>query len=537
MEWSASTDNVGVTGYNVFLNGTKVATTTATKYTYAGLSCGTTYTVALEAQDAAGNVSNRAMATGPASTASCSSSGDTQAPSAPTNLRTTGATPSSVSFAWNASTDNVGVVGYGLYRNGASVGSASGTGYVFSGLACGQTYTLAVDAYDAAGNRSGKTQLSAATSACPPPSSGATLYVSPSGSDSAACSQSAPCRSFDRAYDLASPDALVEVAGGSYGSQNLTGTKAAPRVVFRPAAGASVSVGGLDVSADNLELRDMAVSYWNSRAESDGFVARNLDVSFFQIYGSSNISVLGGDVGPSYTPGGSSTVNYITYGANGTVKPKNVLIEGVYFHDFRRGSSADHMECIMVVGGDGITFRGNRFVRCDIFDIFFTQWAGPEPPKNVLLENNFFARTTTDGNATGTSLSLQFSAHMARMENFTVRNNSLAMPLGIDSPRLNVTIVGNAMPWSGCVSGVTYAYNVMQDSMSYPCSSTDKIVNGTRYGSDRLGFVNPAGGDFHLTSTSPARNAGSPSDYPAVDFDGQARPLGGRADAGADELN
>src|SRR5215510_5910760 len=44
--------------------------------------------------------------------------GDTQAPSVPTNLRVTATTSSSISLAWNASTDNVGVTGYDLFRGG-----------------------------------------------------------------------------------------------------------------------------------------------------------------------------------------------------------------------------------------------------------------------------------------------------------------------------------------------------------------------------------------------------------------------------------
>lgn len=71
MTWSASTDNVGVTGYNVFLDNAKLTTVTGLNYSYTGLTCGKSYTVGLEAQDAAGNVSNRAAASGPFQTAAC----------------------------------------------------------------------------------------------------------------------------------------------------------------------------------------------------------------------------------------------------------------------------------------------------------------------------------------------------------------------------------------------------------------------------------------------------------------------------------
>ena len=59
------------------------------------------------------------------------------------------------------------MAGYGVYRDGTSVGSPSATTFDFGGLTCGTSYTLAVDAYDAAGNRSAKASATAATSPCP----------------------------------------------------------------------------------------------------------------------------------------------------------------------------------------------------------------------------------------------------------------------------------------------------------------------------------------------------------------------------------
>lgn len=78
--------------------------------------------------------------------------GDTQAPTAPTNLSVTGTTSSSVSLSWTASTDNVGVTGYDVY-NGASLAvSVTGTTATVTGLAASTTYTFTVKAKDAAGN-------------------------------------------------------------------------------------------------------------------------------------------------------------------------------------------------------------------------------------------------------------------------------------------------------------------------------------------------------------------------------------------------
>src|SRR5205085_635668 len=65
--------------------------------------------------------------------------GDTQAPTAPTGLVASGGTQSSMQLSWSASTDNVGVVGYGVYVDGASAPSTSATSYSVTGLACGTT--------------------------------------------------------------------------------------------------------------------------------------------------------------------------------------------------------------------------------------------------------------------------------------------------------------------------------------------------------------------------------------------------------------
>jgi fibronectin type 3 domain-containing protein len=94
--------------------------------------------------------------------------GDTSSPTAPAGLATS-QTQTTVGLSWNSSSDDVGVRGYGLYLNGTSVGTTQNTSYTFSGLACGRSYTLTVDAYDAAGNRSTKSSLTATTAACTPP--------------------------------------------------------------------------------------------------------------------------------------------------------------------------------------------------------------------------------------------------------------------------------------------------------------------------------------------------------------------------------
>lgn len=90
--------------------------------------------------------------------------GDTTPPSTPTGLAATGTTSSSVSLAWNASSDNIGVTGYVISRNGTEIATTgTGTTYTDTGRAASTTYTYTVKARDAAGNVSGASNTVTAT--------------------------------------------------------------------------------------------------------------------------------------------------------------------------------------------------------------------------------------------------------------------------------------------------------------------------------------------------------------------------------------
>lgn len=88
---------------------------------------------------------------------------DTQAPSTPTNLASANITASSFDVSWTASTDNVGVTGYNVYLNGSLDGTSATSSYSFSGLSANTSYTVAVEAYDAAGNTSGQASTGVTT--------------------------------------------------------------------------------------------------------------------------------------------------------------------------------------------------------------------------------------------------------------------------------------------------------------------------------------------------------------------------------------
>lgn len=167
--WSPSTDAVGVTGYRVFLDGTLILSpgvSAGRTFTVTGLTCGHDYTLAVEARDAAGNTSDRTVL----ETSSAACPPDTAPPSAPSFFNRTSATPTSITVGWSAADDRVGVAGYGIYMSGARIGTQPASDprtTTFTGLVCARSYVLGLDAYDAAGNRSGRVLLATTTAACP----------------------------------------------------------------------------------------------------------------------------------------------------------------------------------------------------------------------------------------------------------------------------------------------------------------------------------------------------------------------------------
>ncbi len=156
LAWTGSTSGSPMS-YSIFRGSksdgeinTVVGTTngTTTTFTNTGLHNGTTYFYFVQASNAVGG--------SPLSNEVSTSAGvvDATAPSAPTGLVASGTTATSTSLSWGASTDNVGVTGYDVLRNGATVATVTGTSYPATGLTASTTYTFGVKARDGAGNLS-----------------------------------------------------------------------------------------------------------------------------------------------------------------------------------------------------------------------------------------------------------------------------------------------------------------------------------------------------------------------------------------------
>jgi chitodextrinase len=169
LSWAPSTDDVGVTGYNIFRNGAQVGSSTTPSFADSTALPQTSYSYAVSAFDASGNtsaLSDPASVTTPA---------DTTAPSVPANLTATAAGSNQVNLAWTASTDDVAVTGYEVRRDGIAVGTSPTPSFADTSAQPSTTYTYTVAALDAAGNRSQESNSATATT----PAATATLTFAP----------------------------------------------------------------------------------------------------------------------------------------------------------------------------------------------------------------------------------------------------------------------------------------------------------------------------------------------------------------------
>lgn len=149
--WLAATDNVGVTGYRVYRNGSLLATLgNVTNYVDKGLAASTSYQYSVAACDAAGNCS--ALSTS-ATASTLGSFVDTIPPTTPLGLFGVAGGTTSIQLYWFSSFDTVGVTQYRIYRDGVlSRILGNVTFFTDTGLTPRTSYGYSVAACDAAGN-------------------------------------------------------------------------------------------------------------------------------------------------------------------------------------------------------------------------------------------------------------------------------------------------------------------------------------------------------------------------------------------------
>jgi chitodextrinase len=162
---ATASDDIGVTGVGFYDGDTLIGTDTTSPYSVSwntSTAANGTHDLTAKATDASGK-------TGTSTTVTVNVFNDAVAPTTPTHLTAAAVSETQVNLAWDASTDDVGVTGYEVWRatgNGSSVKIATATtavGYIDNGVSAGTIYHYTVKASDGAGNTSAPSTIADVT--------------------------------------------------------------------------------------------------------------------------------------------------------------------------------------------------------------------------------------------------------------------------------------------------------------------------------------------------------------------------------------
>lgn len=352
-------------------------------------------------------------------------------------------------------------------------------------------------------------------------------------SNPAAYSDAGACPSMQAAIAACAPGDTIRMKAGTYGSQNITAVKTSPGCTV--IAEATTTVGGLTTHGAWYEIQNINSPSWTiTAAGTNNITGRNINVSgnsgvWWAADGWSKVSWIGGSLRNfSCSSCANGMAIFASNSVAGTSTASGILIDGVTFDNIRNtGGNANHFEVIRIDGRvNGLTIRNSTFTNNETSTsiLFFTTFRGTKP-ENIVLENNFF------GEAGSAYFTINMNYQGSVCSNWTLRYNTFAstsdgMMANGNCSYSNVVWVGNLGPRGNC-EGTAFRSNVWFGGSGAACGGTaDKVVTAS-------GLI---AGSFRLTAGSAAIDAGGTgSDCIATDHDGNARPSGGRCDAGAFE--
>jgi hypothetical protein len=465
----------------------------------------------------------------------------------PTGLTATVASASQVNLSWNASTDNIGVAGYEVYRDGSRIAVCSTTTYQVGSLAASTTYTFRVAAYDAAGNVSPQSATVSATTLAV---TGRTVDIYPG------TNVFRPAAEGLRAGDtlIVHQGTYNETARMSIQGQGLSNapivirgaTGEARPVITRPASAALQNTINIEGNASYLTLIGLeiignggdgiSINGNVSYITIEDNVIHDVDVAIGAHTNMDHITIRKNHI---YQTGiGSGTGEGMYLGCNyGACVIRDSLIENNWIHDVLPGTTQ----------GDGIEVKAGSYANIIRNNVIYNRsypgivvygggagnntvegnvvWGCPEGiyvVADAMIQNNIVMRSNSGISSYG-------HAQVASMRNVTIANNTLYNcdeGLYIRWGGSNMTLANNAVYCPG-QAALSSGYGINGTIRSnYIEGSIDVAIDGVRFlsgGSSSNAFVNPAGDDFWPKPGSILIGNADPSSVPPNDFNSRTR--------------
>ena len=148
LNWSASDDNVEVTGYNVYVDDVLTAQSSNVSFQLTSLTPNTSYAIQIEALDLINNKSEKSTVINTSTTT------DTTAPNVPANITASNISGTAFKINWTTTTDDTAVTAYKVFVDGSLIGSTPDLSYTLTGLIFSTSYQISLSAKDDAGNES-----------------------------------------------------------------------------------------------------------------------------------------------------------------------------------------------------------------------------------------------------------------------------------------------------------------------------------------------------------------------------------------------
>jgi hypothetical protein len=446
---------------------------------------------------------------------------------------TTYSTASPITITATAS-DNVGVTKVEFYDGTQLLGSATTTPYSYTlSVHASGTHALSAKAYDAAGNVGTSSTVTVtvniSTSSCPS-SSGATYYVSTSGSDSNAGTAAAPLRTITKAYSKASAGTVIIVMPGTYTDYQSgwglhlgsSGTATAPIYLCSQTRGAAI------IDGQYASDRNQAVYIDGSYNVLDGFAITGGPHGGISIWANGNqllrneIHHNGNRSNVSSTPTNGQDGVYSNDGTSDNVYLQN------YIHDNGRLTDTTYYKF-----DHGLYLCGNNERVIDNISVHNAsmglQIAGYTTVTNMKVYNNVFSFNG------GSGMVLWMDLNGLDIKNNIIFGNQKNGIYDCSATGGGVVIDHNVV-YGNNASNNGYANYALSDqcgsvTFSYTLGST--VASDPRFTNASTSYSQQS--DFQLQTGSPAIDAGLALSAVTVDIVGTPRPAGGGYDIGAFE--